>query len=223
MKKKLNIYCSLIFLVILLLIGKTGFEVGLGFYAGMKAATEKGVCLKEQEHSKSLITSQGVTAVSYTLPVTALFRPDSVMNAKTGEYIPALYTQLLVQTDTKPDKMHGFLSGLSLFISLVSIVVVLVFFVKLILLINKSVIFDWVNVRRLRFMGIGLLVSYFANAFHLMQDYMLVKSSVELDGYMHYPAFVDDFTFLFLGLGSMVVAEAFAIGLKMKEEQELTI
>ena len=88
--------------------------------------------------------------------------------------------------------------------------------------INKSDIFNWKNVRRLRWLGVALLLNFISEAVPaLMNDYEL-SSVFSLSGYSMETS-IDSVMLVILGLVSLIVGEVFAIGLKMKEEQDLTI
>ena len=77
-------------------------------------------------------------------------------------------------------------------------------------------------VRRLRWLGVTLLLSFISEAVPaLMNDYEL-SSVFSLSGYSMETS-IDSVMLVILGLVSLIVGEVFAIGLKMKEEQDLTI
>ena len=98
----------------------------------------------------------------------------------------------------------------------------LLVFIQLIVAINKSDIFNWKNVRRLRWLGVALLLNFISEAVPaLMNDYEL-SSVFSLSGYSMETS-IDSVMLVILGLVSLIVGEVFAIGLKMKEEQDLTI
>ena len=88
--------------------------------------------------------------------------------------------------------------------------------------INKSQIFEWKNVRRLRWLGSLLIISFLFYLIPQVVNYWGLKEVFALDKYIIAPLALQ-VTDLLLGLGCLIVAETFAIGLKMKEEQELTI
>ena len=96
-------------------------------------------------------------------------------------------------------------------------------FYKLINAINHEVIFDWVNVRRLNCIGRNLLISFVLTQAYMLMNYWAAARLFELEGYEH--NFWCDFQSmtLIMGLIALLVGRIFAIGLKMKEEQELTI
>ena len=143
-------------------------------------------------------------------------------NEKTGSYIPVAYTQMV--TNVKVDRstwmmVAQVISGL---LAVFAIIASTVLFIQLIVAINKSDIFNWKNVRRLRWLGVALLLNFISEAVPaLMNDYEL-SSVFSLSGYSMETS-IDSVMLVILGLVSLIVGEVFAIGLKMKEEQDLTI
>ena len=85
-------------------------------------------------------------------------------------------------------------------------------FVHFILNINRNKVFVWENVLMLRMTGIGLCIVV-----------LLISADEYLNGKSLMAVYDDYFEILIFCVFSLIVAEAFAIGLKLKEEQELTI
>jgi len=108
-------------------------------------------------------------------------------------------------------------------LALVSGVWALVLFIRIVVAVNRSDIFNWRNVRRLRRLGILLIVGFVCV---LLPEYLSLCSLREVFSLEAYDLTLSDsvkVTNLLLGLIALIVAEIFAIGLKMKEEQDLTI
>ena len=89
--------------------------------------------------------------------------------------------------------------------------------------INKSDIFNWKNVRRLRRLGILLIIGFVCTFLLAFLSFHNVEKVFSVTGYSLSMADMVHITSLVLGISALIVAEVFAIGLKMKEEQELTI
>jgi hypothetical protein len=147
--------------------------------------------------------------------------PDTLMvyNDKTGAWIPANVERVSVKVEEIRFSAYYMIPlGLSL---MVLIIIACVHFCKLIIAVSKSKIFEWSNVRRLRYIG-GILVVLFLFDFMLGVPFLLkAKEYVSLSDY-----YLDkemDVLPLTLGLFLLLVAEIFAKGLRLKEEQELTI
>ncbi len=225
MKKKLNFLCALVLLVVLLVIFKTGYDFGAGIYAGIKLVKDNKELVKENKKKGNpiLAIQEGDFHLVNLIPTKAMILPDSIVNTKTGKNVPVVYSQMIIQTDKKENNANKWISGIFGFIGMISVIVALVYFIQVIVSINKSIIFDWKNVKHLRIMGYALLVSFFCVAIPPLMDMYAVKQSISLDKYIINPTFLENIKDLFLALGCFIVAETFAIGLKLKEEQDLTI
>ena len=85
-------------------------------------------------------------------------------------------------------------------------------FVRFIWNVNRDEVFVWKNVLLLRWAGWGLLIP---NVISIVYDIL-----------HHIPLqqiYIEDTCNIILGVFCLIVAEVFAIGLKLKEEQDLTI
>ena len=212
MKRRLNILCLLVFLVFCYSVFNMGRDFGHGFSTGMKIS-----------HSGNESVEQAINLrIATLMPEDFSSFKDSVYNERTQSYVPVAYTQLI--TNVKVDRstwlmVAQVLSGL---LAILAVIASTVLFVQLIVSINKSDIFNWKNVRRLRWLGVTLLLSFISEAVPaLMNDYEL-SSVFSLSGYSMETS-IDSVMLVILGLVSLIVGEVFAIGLKMKEEQDLTI
>ena len=110
--------------------------------------------------------------------------------------------------------------GMNLLFIILAIVVVyfgirsFVSFIRFILNVNRDKVFVWENVRLLRWTGGGLLIAVLSISIHDAIEH------IPLEKIYHDYAPMSDLTF---GVFCLIVAEVFAIGLKLKEEQDLTI
>ena len=102
-------------------------------------------------------------------------------------------------------------------------IISLVLFYKLVWRINHQEVFSWKNVRTLRKIALYLILfAVFSTGSSLMNAYQM-NQAFALEGYsVNYLGCFSFLSFL-LGMVSLIVAEVFSIGLKMQEEQELTI
>lgn len=110
---------------------------------------------------------------------------------------------------------NTWLAILEFFVIIFAVVAALVSFVcliRFILNVNRKEVFVWENVNLLRLTGCGLMIF----AVVATGDELITGSSF-VEVYDH--AF-DVFLF---GVFTLIMAEVFAIGLKLQEEQELTI
>ena len=221
MKRRLNILC----IIVLLLMGWSVLEMGYymavsattGFKAGWEYAKQQ-----EMEVIGQLQYMEHVHLHPRTFDMEH-WLADSVYNAKTGQYVPAMYAELMVSVPREEDsamQTAGLLLGL---LKLAVGIWAIVLFIRWVVAVNRSDIFTWHNVRRLRRMGVLLLASC---ALTWLLEYLTVHALQQvfaLPGYELTLAGSVSLPVLLLGLCSLIVAEVFAIGLRMKEEQELTI
>lgn len=173
MKRRLNILCLLVFLVFCYSVFNMGRDFGHGFSEGMKIS-----------HSGNQSVEQAINfRIATLMPKDFSSFKDSVYNEKTGSYVPVAYTQMV--TNVKVDRstwmmVAQVISGL---LAVFAIIASTVLFIQLIVAINKSDIFNWKNVRRLRWLGVALLLNFISEAVPaLMNDYEL-SSVFSLSGY----------------------------------------
>lgn len=218
MKRRLNILSILVFIVLGLSLYTTGYQFGTGMKAGMTLVEKQYEELDMHEDSMFV----GNFRIVNIVPTVALLKPDTVINAQTGEKVPAMYKQMAVRVGKDVNYSYLIISSSCSLLNIVLTISALVIFIQLILSINKSRIFEWKNVRRLRWLGSLLIVSFICCLIPKTVNYWGLKEIFAIDKYIVAP-FALQMTDLLLGLGCLIVAETFAIGLKMKEEQELTI
>ena len=111
---------------------------------------------------------------------------------------------------------HGFFGDAALLLLCFVIIIVglyaLACFIRFIRNVNRDQVFTWENVSLLRWSGWGLLT---------MEVAMILFDAIE--GFSLSYIYQEDTNDLIFGVFILIVAEAFAIGLKLKEEQDLTI
>lgn len=98
------------------------------------------------------------------------------------------------------------------FVVIVAAIVSFVCFLRFILNVNQNNVLTGENVNLLRLTGVGLLIIT-----------VLALCSTLWEGEDFAVAFDKNIGLMIFSVFNMIVAEAFAIGLKLKEEQDLTI
>ncbi len=215
MKKKLNLFCALIFVAIVCDLLAMSNAAVTGFSAGMKQGMEKRAI-----HETSLSNYCNISL----LPVEINEANAVTMTGNSsGESREAWPTQLIV-----PMKEHvsPFVAMFKLLYTLALAVVgvaALVAFIIFVRNINKSIIFSRRNISLLRVMGWCLVAAGAIASADGCYDTYIAQQVFSLEGYVVDYSSAVNITSIIFGLFSLVMAEAFAIGLKMKEEQELTI
>lgn len=218
MKRRLNILCAIVLLVLGYSVLEMTYYVGMGIKLGLEKGLDDKIAAKEKEALNHL---QAVQLMPEDLGGAILV--DSIYNEKSGEYVPATFGQLLVSVDAHPGTMSRVISTLALMANYVVIIWAVVLFIRLIVSINRSDIFNWKNVRRLRRLGIMLMLSFGCSFLSTFITFYNVKKVFSVPGYQLNMTDMVEITSLVLGISALIVAEVFAIGLRMKEEQELTI
>lgn len=220
MKKRLNFLCLIVVLVLTYSIFEAGYGFFVGARLGVKSVAEKGTSLSAQHE---LMNMKYISLEPEAFLTGGDIFQDSVYNEKSGTYVPALYSTMAVTIDSHPAKWEMIAQSLLGLLQMIVYIWAIVLFIRLIISINKSDIFNWKNVRRLRRMGLALILSFCCTLF---MAYLMVHGVDEvfsLRGYSLNLSGLISTTMLVLGLCSLIVGEVFAIGLKMKEEQDLTI
>ncbi|MDE5710613.1 MAG: DUF2975 domain-containing protein [Bacteroides sp.] len=226
MKRRLNILCVLVLLVLGYSVAVTAYYMGLGMKAGVEASQEI-MESSDKEAMESFRKLEGMEYIgliprSLNQGVMKLLS-DSIYNEKSGEYVPVMYSSMAVSVRTNRSWASSTASGVLGLLTFVAIVWAIVLFFKLIVAVNRSHIFNWQNVRRLRRMGLLLIAGFGCS---LLSCYLSVCSLREVLVLQNYDLSISDLvstTILVIGLTALIVAEVFAIGLKLQEEQDLTI
>lgn len=216
MKTKLNLFCLCVIISLALSASMaitTLYQmVSVGFSAGWEAA-KNGTTAHIPSYTMIL-----------TMPTDLLVETGTVTNTKNGT--EASIKPIISMVEIPKTEETSGLSLLGAFLSLLQVVgfvFAAVQFFKLIRNINRGNIFEWKNVKYLRKLGWGLVtifIAYFSSLFITNYEAAEVISLKGCELSMSV-AFSDPT--LILGFAALLIAEVFAVGLRMKEEQELTI
>ena len=218
MKKRLNFITLLIGIAIgIIVMNSEGVSL-------MKLSFAEGV--REGKNSANEFFETGKTKnkimVLYLEPI-ANNLPSTLLNKKSGDLIPASINLTMVKVPMDTEQGVNMLwEILCAVISFSSIIMIIYNFIRIIIAVNKSVIFEWINVKRLRRIGIGFLIIFIANAIMIYDQNSVASEILEIENYNIINSSIDGII-LFIGMISFLVAEIFAMGLRLKEEQELTI
>ncbi|MDL2212786.1 DUF2975 domain-containing protein [Bacteroides sp. OttesenSCG-928-J23] len=217
MRKRLNILCILIFVAIASSIVSyfhyESYDFVSGFQEGQKKAND--LYTSDIQDENIFLTMEPTTLNHY---------PDSIYNEATGRYLPMQYREIVVKLEKATIK--GWALAVSVFLALVvlaSSIVQIVTFLRLIYVINKQVIFEWSNVVKLRIIGVAMLVAFAAYALFSFLVFNMSMDEINIPGYILKNKDVWNFTLLISGLCVLLMGEIFAMGLRLREEQDLTI
>ena len=221
MKKKFNILC-----VISIVMGVLGIVVpavqGMILSTGDKENWNKNA----KELSTSFNPKSATSAVQLWPKTFPQLFNDSIYNKRTGEYEPMMLNAVVVNSP-KTDKMKfaAHTIGISVLglLAFVALAVCLFFFFKIVMAVNRGEIFTNKMERWLNVCGILLIVDYVIEWAMLLILYFQNKAIFEFANYNVVVTQMPSLTILLAGMGTLLIAQIFAIGRRMKEEQELTI
>ena len=215
MKTKLNLFCVCVLIALLLSTSTTVSIMFHSFTSAFKAGYES------VEKGKDIHISD--YKMICTLPTDLLEKTGSVTNVRTGEQASIIPIISMVEAPTKENDTFHALNRIASFISVIAGIFCLLQFFYLIRNINRGDIFSWKNVHRLRLLGSALIISFCTALLPAYLTFRSVGNVFSVHGYELHLSDTVNTTTLVLGISTLIVAEVFAIGLKMKEEQDLTI
>ena len=214
MKRRLNFITLLIGIAIVIIVMKSG-------EAALLKASIKSIRIERNNENKADKINNRFMLLFFE-PVTD-YMPSTLLNKKNGNMVPASISLAIVKApiEKRPglNLLWDFICSVIYFSS---IIMVIFNFIKIIIAVNKSIIFEWINVRRLRRIGVGFLILFISGAFIMANQNSAASEVLEIENYkiVNYSY---DGAVLLLGIISFLIAEIFAVGLRLKEEQDLTI
>lgn len=215
MKKKLNIFCVIMFIILAvdacLLIGASVHSFVSGFQAGYNEAAQT------EAPTGEVVT---LSVLPTELSSGNAFKGTDKSTGKTYEVWPVhLMTKASVDRGIAAKALDG-VAGLAVIAAGVASIVV---FIRFIIGINRNEVFAPRTIRRLRLIGW---------MFAIMCAGQLVSGLINLSTYSgifmqhgHTLNYIDFIPFdgLIFAVFLFIMAEVFTIGARMKEEQELTV
>jgi len=226
MKKRLNI---ITFLFIGIIILATVLEVYLKSDNMFKINRTSDQIEMEFHSSEGNVKDESkrdYESFSLRLNPDKVFAPDSLYNEKTGKWMLSCAKEVNVYIK-KDEIEYPYVNDIIVKLLFVIIAVagsymLIVNFVKILISVNRSVIFDWINVRRLRKIGTGLILIFIADAIISIYESVLAIGILKIS---NYSIIMETFSenLLIEGMIAFIIAEIFAVGLRLKEEQDLTI
>ncbi len=215
MKKKLNLFCVLIFIVLVCDIASMSTEIATGFMSGYRHGVEG--------HDLTETGAYNVNFISVLPTDISDATAQTMVGGDTRAVQKVWPTRLIVPKGQRPgifEAVFGLAVSLAVFVLQVAALVAFVCFVRN---ANRKRVFIRSNTTLLRLMGWCLVAAGVIMTAVSCYDTYLAQQSFSLSGYV--VNYGDSFYWeaVIFGLFALVMAEAFALGLKMKEEQELTI
>lgn len=215
MKKRLNIFCLLI---ILILSAEVGYMCGIfcrgvvdGFNEGMNAPAGTEL-------------STGETVSLSVLPLGSspenAFKATDKETGKTYEVWPATF---MMKKNFETSTSVTVINILTSLIIFAASIIALVAFIKFIIGVNHNQVFTLKSVKRLRLMGWMFLAACAAKFISSLIDTQIIANHFLPHGYVLNYADIVPFDALIFAIFTFIIAEAFTIGIKLKEDQDLTI
>ena len=218
MKKRLNFITFLI-----------GIAVGISIMNSEEVSVLKGSLTESmkigQENADKVLRSGNIGNRLFFLQLEPIgtYLPSELKNKKSGDLIPTRINQAMVKVPVVTEGIAKVLLEFFCSVIVFACLILAVFnFLKIIFAVNKSVIFEWINVKRLRRMGIGFILMFIFGAIITMSHNHFVSEFIDIENYNIVNPSYDGIVLMF-GMVSLLVAEIFAVGLRLKEEQDLTI
>ena len=226
MKNRLNAFCVLIVLVFTVIVGYQLKDTFCSFMAGFNEGYSHRSCgtMNHEKSSMSDFVSKSKLFIHpfEIVPSTGHIKYDKIKNVKLNRDDDYILTNGMVFLDRESIVLQMILMLLNL-ISYFFYVWSVVYFFRFIRNINKNIIFDKRNIIQLRKLGWGFIIVFFTTLIASYLDFydMTKYFSLSYAEIKPYHPFAS--TEVFMGLTALLFAEVFSIGIKMKEEQELTI
>lgn len=220
MKRKFNIYCIL--MLVAMVVGLT-IDFSLNAGRAVKMFNEGWQAADEDTVSDAAYTNYTIAADLMKLD--GQYADHHVIDSKTGKMIPAQLATIIVKTGQEHKGPYALLALSTLFslINIAALIALWVCLIRIVLAVNRGIVFEPVIEQRLRTMGILLLVMYASGWAFALSYYAIEKSIINVAGYevilSDYPALMQ----LLSALGLLMIAQIFSIGRQLKEEQALTI
>lgn len=239
MKRKLNIYCALTIIVLLFSLSEHLYGFFVGVKSGVEAAQEEfETCSKNGKSTaynagkamgkgtREGLLLQNIRSVDL-MPTTFLHNEKWIKEDLKGDSVAIWPMQAIVSISPKAETKSNVLLQfcLSVFPLIISVfaIVAIVYFFKLIRRINRHEVFSWHNVRLLHKLGYFLIAFALLDTAYSLINAIIMADKFVLNGYSINYFSCCSFITLLLGLVSLIIAETFSVGLKLQEEQDLTI
>lgn len=216
MKKRLNLICLGIVLAVLVSMSFLFSTFYYGFKAGIDAYEQGAAGVEKLDVTYKMIG---------TMPTDVITNETATaINEKDGSTVSILpFISMIGVPNEKADATDSIFLSLLDWMVIICCIYAIVQFVKMIRNIHRNIIFDWANVKRLRRLGLSLILCFCCSLVTFAINNHLVSQVISLKDCDFSIAFQFSDPTLLIGFTSLLFAEIFAIGLKMKEENDLTI
>lgn len=216
MKKKFNVYCTLLLLAFAICQfadPTSGFrDFVRGFNEGFESAGS------ETDSSDSEEMSIFLESNHYAI------HSDTLINTVSGERVPAsIQAVRIYPSSLKADSVYNITSSVNMFIGFIVALSLVWTFITLITSVNRGEIFENQITRYLSRLGVFLIVIYLSDIVYELNLYLHLKSQFAVEGYRLIQYAGHNNMYLYTGLALLAIAQVVKMGKEMKDEQELTI
>ncbi|MDE5876013.1 MAG: DUF2975 domain-containing protein [Muribaculaceae bacterium] len=219
-KTSINLLCVLIIVIIglslVMPVYYIGYSFGYGFAQGIKNSDLPVIESAQPMRSYDM---------AFNPDIELFLHPVDSVRSTDGITYPAVIQRAEVFVPTDSSTTITSVGTLILHIlSMLMGLTVLVAFIKFVYNINKGHIFEHKNVRLLRLLGILLIaIALCSTSSGLIDDHTLSHIGLNLKGYSVSTYWTIPWTTLIIGLAALLMAQVWARGIDLKEEQALTI
>lgn len=216
MKKRLDLICLGIVLAVLVSMSFLFSTFYYGFKAGIDAYKQGAAGVEKLDVTYKMIG---------TMPTDVITNETATaINEKDGSTVSILpFISMIGIPNEKADATDSIFLSLLDWMVIICCIYAIVQFVKMIRNIHRNIIFDWANVKRLRRLGLSLILCFCCSLVTFAINNHLVSQVISLKDCDFSIAFQFSDPTLLIGFTSLLFAEIFAIGLRLKEENDLTI
>lgn len=216
MKKRLNLICLGIVLAVLVSMSFLFSTFYYGFKAGIDAYEQGAAGVEKLDVTYKMIG---------TIPTDVITNETATaINEKDGSTVSILpFISMIGVPNEKADATDSIFLSLLDWMVMICCIYAIVQFVKMIRNIHRNIIFDWANVKRLRRLGLSLILCFCCSLVTFAINNHLVSQVISLKDCDFSIAFQFSDPTLLIGFTALLFAEIFAIGLRLKEENDLTI
>lgn len=229
MKKSFNVLCATMFAVIVLYVaGSMTYATTLVYKTvttAINMTTKDTAAIKT---SMEIFDPDKYTLCAVTMvPYNFFDIPDnSIENTLTGEQTPIMPVKVMAFIKgEKENEATIAATGIIGTVGTAAYIFFLCYLIRFIRNVRRKEIFEWKNVKMLNRMGLSVIVAFITTLIVNLIHYAMAASLFAPKGYSieWFDIISENILLLGIGIAAMMMGEVFACGLKMREEQELTI
>lgn len=211
---------NLLSIVIICIISATVLlplaTISAGFVSGFNSGYS--------DNNSSIINNSPIEIVMVPDEETYLNPTDTIYLEDGNKYASISKSLTLMVPDAKVSRTGVAVSMIAYALNFIALIFMVTYFIKFIVAINKGEIFSKENVKRLRAVACFLFImSLFSIISGISDEITLSRLNLEFKGFEIGPNWVIPWSDILLGSLSLLMAQVWDRGIKLREEQELTI